>query len=109
MNASYFVLVAASLTFATGFFVATIVWSIKWLLLPKEETLSRVVHLLHLFSWQTMKGIGVSRNDNSFEDMANKDLYLYFHGNENSGSTLASVSNESINNKELYRYNHGRN
>lgn len=105
MNASYFVLVAAVLTFATGFFVASIVWGIKWLLIPKEEKVfSTLVHLLHIFS---PRGFGASHNDNFSTDPVNKELFRYYHGKN--VIQLDSVSSESVNNKELFQYNHGRN
>lgn len=105
MNASYFVFVAAVLTFATGFFVASIVWSIKWLLSPKEDWVSSTsVHLLHIFS---PRGFGASHNNSLTVDLGNKELFGYYHGI--SARKLDPVSNESVNNKELYQYNHGRN
>ncbi|MBW8330849.1 MAG: hypothetical protein K0M40_02430 [Prolixibacteraceae bacterium] len=105
MNASYFVLVAAVLTFATGFFVATIIWGIKMLLAPKEERVSsKSVHLLHIFSPHCF---GASHNDNYSVDAVNKELFRYYHGNSDSKSE--SVSNESVINKELYNYYHGKN
>ena len=86
MNASYFVLVAAVLTFATGFFVASIVWSIKWLLSPKEDKLTDIksIQLLHIFSIPDMKSFGldskyVKRNP-MIQDLGNKELYLFNHG-----------------------------
>jgi len=86
MNASYFVLVAAVLTFATGFFVASIVWSIKWLLSPKEDRLMALksIQLLHIFSIPDMKSFGldsknVKRNP-MIQDLGNKELYLFNHG-----------------------------
>lgn len=106
MNASYFVLVAVVLTFATGFFVASIIWSIKWLLSPKEDRLIAVrsIHLLHIFS---PHGFGASHNDNLSTDLVNKELFRYYHGKN--VIQLDSVSIESVNNKELFQYNHGRN
>lgn len=89
MNASYFILVAAALTFATGFFVATIIWGIKLLLTPKEEKVpSKSVHLLHIFS--------------------TKDLNSQFvtsAGGNHSGLT----HNDKVNNTELYKFYHGQN
>jgi hypothetical protein len=105
MNASYFVLVAALLTFATGFFVASIVWSIKWLLSPKEKWVSSTsVHLLHIFS---PCGFGASHNSKLTVDIVNNELYDYNHGI--CDQKLDVVSNETVNNKELYQYSHGRN
>ena len=87
MIASYFVLIAASLTFATGFFVASIIWSIKWLLSPKEVGEStKSVHLLHIFSKQDL----------------NKEFALSSHSSE-------LTINESAFNQELYQYHYGRN
>jgi hypothetical protein len=105
MNASYFVLVAAVLTFATGFFVASIVWGIKWLLSPKEDWISSTsVQLLHIFS---PRGFGASHNTSFTDDTVNKELFGYYHGK--SAQKLDPVSNESVINKELYQYSHGRN
>jgi len=87
MNASYFVLVAALLTFATGFFVASIIWSIRWLLAPKEEKASsKSVHLLHIFSKHKLNPeYAISINENKSgqvnnDSVYNKELYLYYHG-----------------------------
>lgn len=89
MNASYFVLVAAALTFATGFFVATIIWGIKLLLTPKEEKVpSKSVHLLHIFS--------------------TKDLNSQF-ATSPGGNTSNVSSNDTVYNTELYKFYHGKN
>ncbi len=105
MNVIYFVLVAAVLTFATGFFVASIVWSIKWLLSPKEAWVSSTsVHLLHLFS---PRGFGASHNTNLTVDLLNNELYGYYHGK--SARKLDQDSTESVVNNELFKYSHGRN
>ena len=90
MNASYFVLVAAALTFATGFFVASIIWGIKWLLMPSEEKVQseNSVHLLHIFS----------RND------LNKEFVMPTQGNKS-----MPINYESVNNNELYQYHYGKN
>ena len=87
MIASYFVLIAASLTFATGFFVASIIWSIKWILSPKEVGEStKSVHLLHMFSRQDL----------------NKGFVA-------PGRSLEGTNNESVFNQELYQYHYGKN
>ncbi len=104
MNANYFVLVAASLTFATGFFVASIVWGIKWVLMSKERESSMSVQLLHIFS---LRSIGASHNNNLTDDQVNKELYHYNHGT--SGHKVDLISTESVSNKELYQYTHGTN
>jgi hypothetical protein len=90
MNAAYFVLVAALLAFATGFFVATIIWSIRWFLTPREERVvsSKSIHLLHIFS----------KND------LNKAFAVSVNGNK-----TGVLNNDSVNNMELYRYYHGKN
>jgi hypothetical protein len=90
MNTSYFVLISVALTFATGFFVASIISSISWLITPKEEK-SISVSLMHLFR----KSPG--------EDL-NRDYIL-----TNTGSLMAPPIEESENNEELYHYHHGKN
>jgi len=87
MNASYFVLVAAALTFATGFFVATIIWGIKLILTPKEVKVhSKSVHLLHIFSTKDLNSefatsAGASKSSLSYSDkVSNRELYQYHHG-----------------------------
>jgi hypothetical protein len=90
MNATYFVLIAALLTFATGFFVASIIWSIKWLILSREErNESRgSVHLLHILS----------------KRLSNNEFAVSGYGNKSE-----EIVDESINNRELYQYYHGKN
>lgn len=89
MNASYFVLVAALLTFATGFFVATIIWGIKLLLTPKSEQVSsNSVNLLHIFSKHDL--------NNEFAPKA-------------SGNKSGQMNIDSVNNNELYQYHYGSN
>ena len=88
MNASYFVLVAALLTFATGFFVAAIIWGIKLLIAPKDErSPSKSIHLLHIFS--------------------TKELNNQFATPE-CGKISSLTYNDSVFNKELYQYHHGK-
>ena len=87
MNASYFVLVAASLTFATGFFVASIIWSIKWLLSQNEvDKSAKSIHLLHIISRKELNKEFVAPANNS-----------------------GSANNESVFNQELYQYHYGKN
>ncbi|MBV5314364.1 MAG: hypothetical protein JZU47_13765 [Prolixibacteraceae bacterium] len=88
MNASYFVLVAALLAFATGFFVAAIIWSIRWFLTPREERVvsSKSVHLLHIFSKNELHntlGVAVGSNKSGLmnnDSVSNMELYRYYHG-----------------------------
>jgi hypothetical protein len=89
MNASYFVLVAALLTFATGFFVAAIIWVIKWCLMPREErsTSPNSVQLLHIFSQPDTNQASATSS--------------------NSKSGLST--DDSVNNNELYQYHYGTN
>lgn len=90
MNTSYFVLVSVVLTFATGFFVASIIQSISWLLTPREER--------HFAVW--ISGLFLK---NQKKDVDN-ELSL---ANTNSGSY--PVFEDSEYNQELYRYHHGEN
>lgn len=89
MNASYFVFVAALLAFATGFFVAAIIWSIKLALAPKKSSeSSKSMQLIHIFSKH--------RADHSFLNLPEEK----------------SVDRQIINsviNQELYHYYHGKN
>lgn len=85
MNSSYFVLVAALLSFATGFFVAAIIWAIKWALIPREEKLmsEKSIQFLHIFSRRDyLRSFSVKRNDQvpSIDELLNKELYQYYHG-----------------------------
>ncbi len=88
MNATYFVLVSVLLTFATGFFVASIIWGIKWVLLSRDERSEsrKSVHLLHIFSKQLSKREFAAQvfssglNANLGESANNKELYQYYHG-----------------------------
>ena len=90
MNTSYFVLVSVVLTFATGFFVASIIQSISWLLIPREER--------HFAEW--ISGLFAK---NQKKDVVN-ELNL---ANTNSGSYSAFDNSEY--NQELYDYHHGEN
>lgn len=88
MNATYFVLVSVVLTFATGFFVASIIWGIKWVLIAREEKSDsqKSIHLLHIFSKPLHKrefatqAFAASSNPNFDESVNNKELYQYYHG-----------------------------
>ncbi len=86
MNTSYFVLMSILLTFATGFFVATIIWGISWFLSPKEERM--------FAEWFS----GIFRNE------AN---------NMRSGEPTAQSKDADVEdseyNLELYHYHHGEN
>lgn len=91
MNAGYFVLISALLAFATGLFVASIIWILKWLITPKEDkgSLSGTLHLLHVFS---------------------KQVHLYdpiFIENKEEVKTKKMIE-DSVNNKELYKFHHGK-
>lgn len=108
MNTSYFVLVSVVLTFATGFFVASIIWSIKWLITSKDNLVTfNTVQMLHLFQKPLRHGFGASHNDSNSVDFVNKERYRYYHGNSDSKSNVGG--NEAVNNKEIYQYHHGRN
>jgi len=87
MNASYFVLVAALLAFATGFFVAAIIWGIKLALAPKAvRESSKSVHLLHIFSKHEMNHSFHFQADEkktgqlNISSVINDELYQYYHG-----------------------------
>jgi len=87
MNASYFVLVAALLAFATGFFVAAIIWGIKLALAPKAvRESSKSVHLLHIFSkHDTSKSFSFQPEERktsqlNIDSVINQELYQYYHG-----------------------------
>jgi hypothetical protein len=84
MNVNYFVLIAALLSFATGFFVAAIIWVIKWFITPREDRVtSNSVHLLHIFSKKELnREFAISSGPISAneESVINKELYQYYHG-----------------------------
>ncbi len=85
MNASYFVLTAIVLAFATGLFVASIIWILKWFLMPKENIITSVksIHFLHIFTAANMKNFGLNPNEIPLpviEDLGNKELYKFNHG-----------------------------
>lgn len=91
MNAGYFVLISALLAFATGLFVASIIWILKWLISPKEEkgSISGTLHLLHVFSKQV----------HSYDPI--------FIENKEEVKTKKMIE-DSVNNKELYKFHHGK-
>lgn len=85
MNTIYFLFVSVALTFATGFFVALIIWSTSQLLTPRESrTFSLPVFLAFLqkFKNDPGHGFGMFGENNSpiAEDSENKELYCYHHG-----------------------------
>jgi hypothetical protein len=90
MNTSYFVLVSVALTFATGFFVASIIQSISWFLIPKEER--------NFGAW--ISGLFLK---NQKKDVEN-DFSL-----ANTNSVSYPVFEDSEYNQELYHYHHGEN
>jgi len=90
MNTSYFVLISVVLTFITGFFVASIISGLSWIITPKDEkNLSgSFVQLFHKYRSNTAKS-----------DLALTDLR----------SVMYPPFEESENNRELYHYHHGEN
>ncbi|HET6560222.1 MAG TPA: hypothetical protein VFG54_23035 [Prolixibacteraceae bacterium] len=91
MNAGYFVLISALLAFATGLFVASIIWVLKWLITPKDDkrSLSGTLQLLHVFT---------------------KQVHLYnpiFFENKDEVKTQKMIE-DSVINKELYKFHHGK-
>ena len=89
MNAIYFVSVVAILAFATGLFVATIIWGINWVLKPKSNTISmsleNLVHLIlnpKLFNeyQKTRRASEPNYQNMTKEDLTNKEIYTFYHG-----------------------------
>ncbi len=78
MNATYFVLISALLAFATGFFVAAIIWIIRWFLTPRDPRTSGPG-----FMKKFLKHDLASKDDGktgTINDESNKELYQYYHG-----------------------------
>lgn len=85
MNTINFLFVSVALTFATGFFVALIIWSTSQFLTPRENrTFSLHVFLAFLQKFKNHRGLGFGMfGENKgpvAEDSENKELYYYHHG-----------------------------
>jgi len=87
MNTLYFISLVASITFATGFMVATIIWGINRAFSPGmhngEATSESFLNLI--FSNRIIKEykrmLGQYNNSNSKKkDLENQELYTYYHG-----------------------------
>lgn len=84
MNTTYFVLMSVLLTFATGFFIAAIIWGISWFLSPKEEHpfSEWLSSLFASVSEKAMSGslFGQGNDSDLIESECNQELYNYHHG-----------------------------
>jgi hypothetical protein len=82
MNVAYFILIVILISFATGFFVAAIIWMIKWSILAGEnkELLQTNVfqHFSKLFQNKYQKNEHPPLSTNN--DSLNMELYQYYHG-----------------------------
>ncbi len=82
MSVAYFVLIVTAISFATGFFVAAIIWLIKWSILSGENSESFrtnfSMYLSSLFRNKSAQGDFHSYGSNN--DSLNKELYQYYHG-----------------------------
>lgn len=112
MSVAYFILVVTAISFATGLFVAFIIWVIKWSIISRENHETSGV----LGFSQFLADLSSVRNKSeqlalSGNSMVNKELYQFYHGipflsRIFSGSDGNKTGNDSSN-KELYRYYHG--
>lgn len=112
MSVAYFILVVTAISFATGLFVAFIIWVIKWSIISRENDETSGVKGFTRF----LSGLSSFREKSeqlafSGNNMANKELYQFYHGipvlsRIFSGSEGNKPGNNSSNN-ELYRYYHG--
>jgi len=82
MNVAYFILTVILISFATGFFVAAIIWLIKWSILLGENKGSVQTSVFHFFS-----GLMQSKSRkiefpsvNTNNDSLNMELYQFYHG-----------------------------
>lgn len=82
MNATYFVLTVILISFATGFFVAAIIWLIKWTILAGENKESLQTQVFQLFSGlrQNKSGKNEFPLANTNNDSLNMELYQFYHG-----------------------------
>jgi hypothetical protein len=82
MSVANFILIVTAISFATGFFVAAIIWLIKWSILSGDKsesyrtTISR--YLSGLFQNKSDQNDFLSFGSNN--DSLNKELYRYYHG-----------------------------
>jgi hypothetical protein len=112
MSVAYFILVVTAISFATGLFVAFIIWVIKWSIISRENHETSGVKGFSQF----LADLSSVRNKSeqlalSGNSMVNKELYQFYHGipflsRIFSGSDGNKTGNDSSN-KELYRYYHG--
>jgi len=82
MNVAYFILIVILISFATGFFVAAIIWLIKWSILAAENKDSLQTnaskHFSKLFQNKYRNDENPSLSTNN--DTLNMELYQYYHG-----------------------------
>ena len=112
MSVAYFILVVTAISFATGLFVAFIIWVIKWSIISRENHETSGVKGFSQF----LADLSSVRNKSeqlalSGNSMVNKELYQFYHGipflsRIFSGSDGNKTGNDTSN-KELYRYYHG--
>ena len=82
MNATYFILTVILISFVTGFFVAAIIWLIKWTILAAENNESLQTQVFRFFSGlmqnKSAKNEYLSASTNN--DLLNMELYKFYHG-----------------------------
>ena len=133
MSVAYFILVVTAISFATGLFVAFIIWVIKWSIISREnhETSGVLGFSQFLADLSSVRNkseqLALSGNRIPFlsrifsgsdgnktgNDSSNKELYRYYHGSATQEKTedlkpKSSTGNNYLN-KELYNYYHGEN
>lgn len=82
MNVAYFILTVVLISFATGFFVAAIIWFIKWSILSGEKKESEQTNFFQLFK-RLFSNKSLENGSHSFStnnDSLNFELYQYYHG-----------------------------
>jgi hypothetical protein len=82
MNVAYFILTVVLISFATGLFVAALIWLIKWSILAGENKESIQINAFQFFSGKTrnkfLKNEFPSIIANN--DSLNRELYQFYHG-----------------------------
>ena len=82
MNVAFFILTVVLISFATGLFVAALIWLIKWGILAGENKESFQTNVIQFFSGKTrnkfLKNEFPSIITNS--DTLNRELYQFYHG-----------------------------
>lgn len=112
MSVAIFILIVTAISFATGLFVASVIWVIKWSIISRENHETSGVKGFIQF----LAGLSSVRDKSEQlafpgNNMENKELYQFYHGipvlNRIFSGTEGNKPGKNLSNNELYRYFHG--